>query len=151
VFLLLIFGIVRELYVTDKSLANAERRLTQALPAAPVSYQDSVRAHLADVQFMHATSSAFLAFLFVRLILGAFGHDLYEIYWWLAAGVSIALANMQPTAEARTAEILRAISAGDPKPPVRAPGRRPSLAPSTVTARALWRDRKPIVGEPQPR
>jgi hypothetical protein len=139
VFLLLVLGIVRELYVTDKSLANAERRLREALAIAPASYQNAVRAHLADIGFMHATSSAFLAFLFIRLILGVFGHDLYEIYWWLAAGVSIALANMQPTAEARTAEILRALSAADPEPPVRTQRRQPALAPSGLPARALGR------------
>jgi hypothetical protein len=31
--------------------------------------------------------------------------DLYEIYWWFAAGLAIALTNLQPIAAARTAEV----------------------------------------------
>lgn len=30
-------------------------------------------------------------FIIIRLILGLFGHDLYEIYWWIAAGTVVAL------------------------------------------------------------
>ena len=82
---------------------------------------------------MRATASAFLGYLFARLVMGLFGHDLYEIYWWLAAGASIAIVNMQPIVVARTAEIIRRTAAPRP-PPIAAPAR--VAVPSLVPARA---------------
>ena len=38
-----------------------------------------------------AISKAVVAFTFARLFLGLFGMDTYEIYWWFAAGITMAL------------------------------------------------------------
>ncbi len=94
-----------ELRSTEAALADSERRLRLALSGPAVPSEALVR-HLKDVRFMRATASAFLAFIFARLVLGIFGHDLYEIYWWLAAGASIAVVNMQPVSDLRTEALL---------------------------------------------
>jgi hypothetical protein len=39
-----------------------------------------------DTVFLINLCTAIHLFLVARLILGAFGHDLYEMYWWIAAG-----------------------------------------------------------------
>lgn len=44
-----------------------------------------------DIDFTIAVSKAVAAFLVVRLYLGLFGMDLYEIYWWLAIGLAISI------------------------------------------------------------
>ncbi len=41
-------------------------------------------------KFVTALSRAIIAFLYARLFLGMFGMDTYEIYWWLAIGLTIA-------------------------------------------------------------
>lgn len=44
-----------------------------------------------DKLFMLAISKAIVAFIYARLFLGLFGMDTYEIYWWFAIGLTVAL------------------------------------------------------------
>ncbi len=54
-----------------------------------------------DLRFLLAVCRAGAAFIWVRLLLGLFGMDLYEIYWWFAAGLAISLMTVaQATAKA---------------------------------------------------
>ncbi|MCC4282380.1 MULTISPECIES: O-antigen ligase family protein [Marinobacter] len=41
--------------------------------------------------FVKAIAQAVIAFVYARLFLGLFGMDTYEIYWWFAAGLTIAM------------------------------------------------------------
>jgi putative inorganic carbon (HCO3(-)) transporter len=50
--------------------------------------------HCADLKLMLATANAVTAYLVIRLIVGFFGMDLYEIYWWLVLGLVLALNNL---------------------------------------------------------
>jgi O-antigen ligase len=120
VFGLLLTGLWSELRSTDLTLARVEGELRDAIARTPARAEEA-RRHLADIRFMRATASAFLGYLFARLVMGVFGHDLYEIYWWLASGASIAIVNMQPIVVTRTAEIIRRSTA--PQPPIAAPPR----------------------------
>lgn len=47
-----------------------------------------------DLKFMEACALATSSFIIVRLALGLFGMDLYEIYWWFSIGITIALYSM---------------------------------------------------------
>ncbi|MBU5638115.1 O-antigen ligase family protein [Geomonas sp. Red69] len=47
-----------------------------------------------DLMLIKQVALATSCFIAIRLALGMFGMDLYEIYWWFAIGVTIALANM---------------------------------------------------------
>lgn len=62
-------------------------------------------------------SIALLGFLVVRLALGFFGHDLYEIYWWFLAGTSAALSRMQFVTSDRVAWAVSSLKpeAGHPE------------------------------------
>src|SRR6185295_1982501 len=42
------------------------------------------RAQLDDLKLVRATAVSVASFLLIRLALGIFGHDFYEIYWWFA-------------------------------------------------------------------
>ena len=44
-----------------------------------------------DVIVLSAICKATQFFLIIRLVLGVFGHDLFEIYWWIAAGTVMAM------------------------------------------------------------
>jgi putative inorganic carbon (HCO3(-)) transporter len=115
----LIFGVFiaalyRELRSTESALAETEQQLRARIRQPGASA--ALVKHAADVSFMRATTSAFLAYLFTRLVLGLFGHDLYEIYWWITAGASIAIANLHPLVNARTAALMPDVA---PAPPNR--------------------------------
>lgn len=54
--------------------------------------------HLSDLKLMRGVSIALLHFLVIRLGFGIFSHDFYELYWWFAGGLLLALENMKPVA-----------------------------------------------------
>lgn len=68
---------------------------------------DDVRAaHVSDLRWIRAACLAVMGFVIIRLILGLFGHDLYERYWWFAGGSAIALWNLGKQAETKTRTLL---------------------------------------------
>ncbi len=58
-----------------------------------------------DLWFLTATTNALMGFLLLRLWVGLFGHDLYEIYWWFIIGLVLALHRITSDMEA---EVKRA-------------------------------------------
>lgn len=48
-----------------------------------------------DLKVICASSRSIYYYIMVRLYLGLFGMDLYEIYWWFTCGVTIALYNIK--------------------------------------------------------
>lgn len=58
--------------------------------------------HLRDLSIMRGTCQAVYIFILIRLILGFFGMDLYEIYWWFALGTTVAIWNLNTVARRRT-------------------------------------------------
>ena len=93
--LLLLSRLVKEF---DRQILAVE---TTGPPRRPELIQ-SRKNHCSDLQVMRQTALAVQGFVVVRLTLGLFGMDLYEIYWWFAMGLAIALYKMEPVARART-------------------------------------------------
>ena len=54
-----------------------------------------------DIALILGTANALLVFVFARLVLGIFGHDMLEIYWWIAAGLALALSQLLRVAESK--------------------------------------------------
>jgi len=52
---------------------------------------------ISDLTFIGAMSLATTSFIVIRLALGLFGMDLYEIYWWFAIGITFSLYSMKNT------------------------------------------------------
>lgn len=50
--------------------------------------------YLGTLELLEACAQSVQLYIIVRLGLGLFGMDLYEIYWWFASGMSIALFNI---------------------------------------------------------
>ena len=44
-----------------------------------------------DFRWIRAIALAVTGYFLVRLVVGLFGHDLYEIYWWLSLGFAVVL------------------------------------------------------------
>lgn len=110
VFIFFICNIMRALAGLQKNLAIQINSLDRAI--SHVSHGNThlpmfdVSGHLFDLKFMQAVSKAVFFFLIIRLALGLFGMDLYEIYWWFALGLTIALCNMNKISERKTEAIL---------------------------------------------
>jgi putative inorganic carbon (HCO3(-)) transporter len=78
---------------------------------------DPIAQHLNDLRMMRATVAAAMGFLIIRGILGLFGHNFYEIYWWFLLGLTIAILNMNLVAAERTERLVgmaRDFSGGRP-------------------------------------
>lgn len=66
------------------------------------NYSRKFERHLFDLKLIKATSSAVSMFIFIRLALGLFGMDLYEIYWWFSLGLAICMYNINRFAKIKT-------------------------------------------------
>jgi len=98
-FLMFMYAMMKSLSYLRRSLAG-QLVTTKALlrKDSPSSY----RQHMNDLNLMQATANSVFMFLLIRLMVGLFGMDLYEIYWWFAMGLTIALLNMNIWAIQRT-------------------------------------------------
>lgn len=47
-----------------------------------------------DVIMIKALALATIGFIVIRLIVGFFGMDLYEVYWWFGAGIAVVLSRL---------------------------------------------------------
>jgi O-antigen ligase len=84
-------------------------------------------AHRRDLKVMLATVQATSSFLIIRMTLGIFGHDLYEVYWWFMLGITISMNRMETHALARTDELCGGTE-GKPQPGRQGVGRAARLA-----------------------
>jgi len=50
--------------------------------------------HHRDLHFLVALCQAGAGFIYLRLVLGLLGMDLYEVYWWFGVGLAICLTNL---------------------------------------------------------
>ena len=108
VFIALVYKVLKTLHNLENNLKADIETIRSRIERAPPAFgqDENVSGHLRDLRFMQAVCSATFAYIVVRLALGCFGHDLYEIYWWIACGLAIALTNIYAAAIPRTEEIL---------------------------------------------
>ncbi len=93
---LVIFGFL--IYAMLAALHHAERRFvrlakllhrsTRGEAQPPPAVRRRAEAIGLDLRFMRAVAVATAGFLYIRLVLGLFGMDLYEVYWWFVAGIA---------------------------------------------------------------
>ena len=107
VFIALIYKLLKTLRNLEKNLKVDISRVESHLQNAPeLGADEGVWKHLKDLNFMLAVCSSTYAYIIVRLAIGCFGHDLYEMYWWIGCGLAIALTNIYMATISRTEEIL---------------------------------------------
>ena len=66
-----------------------------------------------DLKYLDALAVATAGFIWVRLSLGLFGMDLYEIYWWFGAGMGMALSNVTSILLRQTRLLVSVVGAAD--------------------------------------
>jgi putative inorganic carbon (HCO3(-)) transporter len=104
-FVALLYVILRKALRIRRRLIALIDHLVAFRKTAPPQAHEAIETELKSGRLFYAATSAVIVFTLVRLILGLFGHDLYEIYWWFAAGLTMALQNMSSIAEQRCGEI----------------------------------------------
>ncbi|MBK7769807.1 MAG: O-antigen ligase family protein [bacterium] len=78
------------------------RLLVLARGGPPPAVRLALSRHDSDLRLLIAVAKATGGFIFVRLVLGLFGMDLYEIYWCFGAGLASSLSGMAVTSAKRT-------------------------------------------------
>jgi putative inorganic carbon (hco3(-)) transporter len=93
IFLFLVGAILR-------GFSDAEKKAGQLLYKARkfsrnrklgASERRKLKSQIDDLVFLSSVARAGAGFVWIRLALGLFGMDLYEVYWWFAAGLVISL------------------------------------------------------------
>lgn len=104
VFCFLIYAMFAAIAEARRMLNRESRRLLTLLksPELSPSLMPLIRRELDDLRYLHAVAQATAGFLVVRLALGLFGMDLYEVYWWFAAGMAFCLLMISSRAHRRT-------------------------------------------------
>jgi O-antigen ligase len=86
----LMFGYL--IYRLLQQLSLTIRRFGRCIELATSNL--SLQRYLAQLKFARAVAVATFNFVIIRLVLGLFGMDLYEIYWWFSVGLAIALTSI---------------------------------------------------------
>lgn len=111
VFLLMVGSLMLLLRRSTSAFEAQRRRLGQLARGAPPALRRHLGRHDRDLQFLVAVAHATGGFIFIRLILGLFGMDLYEIYWWFAAGIALSLSGLVVTTGRRLSALAAAAAA----------------------------------------
>jgi putative inorganic carbon (hco3(-)) transporter len=79
----------------------------------PGSLRGPLRKHFHELSYLRATAQAGAGFIVGRLVLGLFGMDYYEIYWWFAAGLVFVLSGLVVTTMRFTRSCVTAVQERD--------------------------------------
>ena len=110
VFIVFVYKILKTLILLSRKIDNDLYRLDAVNFAVTIDDHKIMmkyNRHIKDLELLKATSNAVFVYISVRLILGLFGQDLYEIYWWVGAGLAIAIFNIYGDSSRKTDEICR--------------------------------------------
>ena len=103
------------IYLLMSCLTNLQKRMARQREKLKKEYDSfmsennrlgEVEKHLRDIDLLESVSKAVYFFIAVRLFLGLFGMDLYEIYWWFSSGLAISLFNINKYSEIKTEKLL---------------------------------------------
>ncbi|WP_136799913.1 O-antigen ligase family protein [Desulfosediminicola ganghwensis] len=104
-FMIILF---RQSFIIRNELSKLLESLNAWQNRSSVKRQDrSIINEQMDIKLMLCIMNATIVFLLVRLTLGLFGHDLLEIYWWVAAGIILSISKMYTIARNRFEELTQ--------------------------------------------
>lgn len=118
-FLLLITAIMKVLADNRQSLQKQLEKIDRIKVEKDSERDELVTAHKRNLELFIAVSKAITLYLIIRLVLGVFGMDMYEIYWWIVIGFVFALSKLVYISQSQTKALLEAES---PESNDKAPG-----------------------------
>jgi len=98
----LLFRIQRDMLAQRVEIINFKKKLDRQV----------YLSILGEIEIVYAVSRSVFLFIIVRLALGMFGMDLYEIYWWFSLGLAISLSNISRLRINKTRKILENVAKG---------------------------------------
>ena len=87
-FILLIMKIIN---LNKKNILKNLNYISDFKKNESLAIDSSENKVIKEKEFLIAISKAIIGFIIIRLFLGLFGMDLYEIYWWLAIGLTLSV------------------------------------------------------------
>ena len=108
VFLGLVGVMMWDLRRTSFGFRDQTRMLIRAVKKSslPPELRKPIGRHVGDLNFLEATAKATAGFILIRLVLGLFGMDLYEVYWWFGAGIVLVLSALTVTTRRITGALI---------------------------------------------
>lgn len=108
IFLFLVWSMLAAYQRSRRALERQRRELAawRRNEALPKPLRRTVARHDGDLASLQAAATASAGFIFVRLVLGLFGMDLYEVYWWFGAGMAISILNLTLVTGNNTARLV---------------------------------------------
>lgn len=105
---LLIFGlmILKIISILSHVIKSVDIQMKKLLEKKIITENEQLYRQANDLEIIKACAEAVRMFIFARLFLGLFGHDLYEIYWWFAIGFTASLYRILQIAEKKTDLVL---------------------------------------------
>jgi len=107
VFLLFIYWMIKELVRLKKEFSFQMSAIEELAGNSEIetNLRQKLYCQRKDLGLLEATTKAVILFLIVRLALGLFGMDLYEIYWWFSFGLTVALSNINKYSRFKTIQL----------------------------------------------
>jgi putative inorganic carbon (HCO3(-)) transporter len=108
IFLGLVGVMMWDLRRTAFGFRDQTRMLIKAVKKSslPPGLRRPIGRHVGDLNFLEATAKATAGFILIRLVLGLFGMDLYEVYWWFGAGIVLVLSALTVTTRKITGALI---------------------------------------------
>lgn len=107
IFVLLITSLLSTFKAAEQSLEQDGLSLQRwARTQTDRRARRSVERQIQDYRMLKSVAVAASGFIWVRLALGMFGMDLYEVYWWFAAGLAISLEQIAKRVRRNTRRFL---------------------------------------------
>jgi O-antigen ligase len=114
VFLFMVASLMIVLRRSTLAFEKQRRRLLAlARRGVPPPLRRQLGVHDRDLKYLIAVAHATGGFIFIRLILGLFGMDLYEIYWWFGSGIALVLAGLVVTTRRRLGVLVEAAAVAE--------------------------------------
>lgn len=111
IFILFIYKMMKVLNEISRESIKQIQEIEKEIKLSnnPKGLLGDVTKHVSDLKLINAIGSSVFMFIVIRLALGLFGMDLYEIYWWFALGLTVSLFNINKIAQDRTSAVLKLI------------------------------------------
>ena len=108
IFLGLVIVVLQQLRWAFFSFRNQGKQLENALRTLWLSksLKKEIHGHYLDLKFLADSAKAAGGFVVIRLVLGVFGMDLYEVYWWFASGLALVYGGLIISSERKTKAIV---------------------------------------------
>jgi len=112
-FMGLMYVLIRKILGLRKTFRDCRQKINDLLINSNFNKRifnsQDLQRELAVSNFCISMADALFAAMIIRFVLGIFGHDLFEIYWWIFCGIAMALSSILSIQMKRISELTEKI------------------------------------------